>query len=217
MKSNQSEWATFFNQHAPAYEDNCFTKNTLAEVDFIVEVLGLSSGMSVIDVGCGTGRHAIQLARRGLKVTGIDISHGMLEVARHHAEQAGVMVDWIEADARNFSLPKTFDAGICLCEGSLGLLGAADDPIEQPLAILRTIAESLKAGAPVLLTVLNGYRPDTTGLRERGFVPTELRLLFQTTGLVVEHIGGGTAGNWGKRLIDLDEIELMVMARKPNS
>jgi hypothetical protein len=52
-------------------------------------------------------------------------------------------------------------------------------------------------------------------MRERGFVPTELRLLFGIAGLDVEQIWGGTAGNWGKRSIELDEIEIMVLARKP--
>ena len=51
-------------------------------------------------------------------------------------------------------------------------------------------------------------------VRERGYVPTELVMLFRLAGLEVEHIGGGTAGNWGWRPIDLDEMEVMVIARK---
>jgi len=51
-------------------------------------------------------------------------------------------------------------------------------------------------------------------LRARGFVPTELVLMFRTAGLKVLNIWGGTAGNWGKRPIDLDEIEIMVIAQK---
>ena len=51
-------------------------------------------------------------------------------------------------------------------------------------------------------------------VRERGFVPTELRLLFRLAGLAVLGIWGGTAGNWGRRPLDLDEMEIMVVARK---
>ena len=51
-------------------------------------------------------------------------------------------------------------------------------------------------------------------VRERGFVPTELCLLFQLAGMSVLNIWGGTAGNWGRRIIDLDEIEIMVVAHK---
>jgi hypothetical protein len=52
-------------------------------------------------------------------------------------------------------------------------------------------------------------------LRERGFVPTELTLLFDLAGLDVLDMWGGTAGNWAERTIALDEIEIMVLARRP--
>jgi len=51
-------------------------------------------------------------------------------------------------------------------------------------------------------------------MRERAFVPTELTLLCRLAGLDVQNIWGGTAGNWGRRNIDLDEIELMLVAQK---
>ncbi len=241
----KTEWADFFDGYAPEYEENSFTKNTLAEVDFLVEELGLVPGHAVLDVGCGTGRHAIELARRKYRVTGVDVSAGMIEEARRHAAAAGVTVAWIEADARNISCREPFDAAICLCEGAFGLLGSADDPIGQPRAILHTIAGAMKPGAKCVFTVLNGYalarrrtqadveqrmfdplafteRSECHGpgsgragrLRERAFVPTEIVLLFALAGLEVRNIWGGTAGNWGRRVIDLDEIEIMVVARK---
>ena len=51
-------------------------------------------------------------------------------------------------------------------------------------------------------------------LRERAFVPTELRLLCGLAGLSVLNLWGGTAGNWGRRSLDLDEIEIMIVACK---
>jgi len=51
-------------------------------------------------------------------------------------------------------------------------------------------------------------------VRERGFVPTELILLFRLAGLSVLNMWGGTAGNWGRRSLDLDEIEIMIVAHK---
>ncbi len=74
----KSTWETFFDAHAPVYEDNAFTKNTLPEVDFLIEELALPQGGSILDVGCGTGRHSIELARRGYSVTGLDLSREML-------------------------------------------------------------------------------------------------------------------------------------------
>jgi len=240
-----SEWAQFFDRHAPQYDDNCFTKNTLAEVDFLLAELQVPAGAAVLDIGCGTGRHAVELAKRGLRVTGVDLSEGMLAQARRRAREAGVDVTWHCADATTFRTTQAFDAAICLCEGAFGLLGTAQRPVSQPLAILRTAAAALKPGARCLFTVLNGcaiVRKHTnadvasgvfdvlgmheesdvavTGmppgtLRERGFVPTELTLLFALAGLRVTAIYGGTAGAWGARAIDLDEIEIMVLAAKP--
>jgi SAM-dependent methyltransferase len=241
----KTTWEEFFDAHAPVYEENVFTKNTLREVDFLLEELDLPPGGSVLDVGCGTGRHAVELARRGYAVTGLDLSSGMLAQAADAAKAAGVQVEWVHADATQFSFPGKFDAAVGLCEGAFGLLGQGDDPIEQPLAILRNIARSLKPGGKTVFTVLNAalmirkHRnedvaerrfdpltmvessefPPREGLppvatRERGFVATELVLLFRVAGLSVLNIWGGTAGNWGRRPIDLDEIEIMVVARK---
>lgn len=243
--SSSSNWKTFFASHAAVYDDNCFTKNTLREVDFLLEELQVPPGARILDVGCGTGRHSVELAKRGYRMTGLDLSPAMLDQAKKKAAAAGVHVDWVQADATEFSFHEPFDAAICLCEGSFGLLEAADNAIEHPLAILSNISRSLRDDARCLLTVLNALRmirqhnnqdveqdlfdpltlaeasectvagaPKGLRLRERGFVPTELTLLFGLAGLTVLNIWGGTAGNWGRRKIDLDEMEIMVVARK---
>lgn len=243
----KSTWESFFDAHAPLYEENVFTKNTLAEVEFLLEVLELPAESSVLDVGCGTGRHSIELAKRGYAVTGLDLSSAMLAQAAAAAGAAGVQVEWLQRDATDFVLDRSYDAAICLCEGSFGLLGKSDDPIEQPLAILHNIAACLKPGGTALMTVLNaakmlrGYQnedvsagrfdpfalvetnalPPREGMppvevRERAFVGTELILLCRLAGLEVIHMWGGTAGSWGRRPLDLDEYEIMLVARKPS-
>jgi SAM-dependent methyltransferase len=243
MSSNS--WETFFAAHASAYDDNVFTKNTRHEVDFLLQALQVPAGARILDVGCGTGRHSVELARRGYHPTGLDLSPAMLARARAKAGVAGVHVNWVCSDAADFSFQTPFDAAICLCEGAFGLLKGGDDAIRQPLAILSHISGSLKPGATVLFTVLNGlwmirrhkqedveqdhFNPLTLAqtsdvipaeghppvrATERAFVPTELVLLFRLAGLTVLNIWGGTAGNWGHRKIDLDEIEIMVVARK---
>lgn len=158
MNTQRTDWQKFHDLEAPEYDQLCFTQNTAAEVEFIIDTMNLSPGASILDVGCGTGRHAIELARKGFSVTGIDLSAGMLEQARKKAEAAEVAVELIHADATSFSLEKQFDAAICICEGSFGLLGAGDDPNEHPLAILRNISRALKPGAKALFTVLNAFK-----------------------------------------------------------
>jgi len=244
---NRNEWEKFFDGHAPVYNDNPFTSNTVTEVDFLIEELQLPEGSSILDVGCGTGRHSIELAKRAFTMTGVDISSGMLATARKDAQEAGVEVEWIHADATQFASDKLFDAAICLCEGAFGLLGKDGDPIEHSLSVLRNINLALKPETTAIFTALNGFAQirrhsqedvelgrfnpltmaeisdqeyDTAegskkvSLRERGFIPTELVMLFDQTGFEVEHIGGGTAGKWGRRMIDLDEIEIMIIGKK---
>ncbi len=243
----ESVWEKFFDEQAPKYMNEPFTKNTTKEVDFLLEELKLKLQSSILDVGCGTGRHSVELAKRGSKVTGFDISSGMLAEAQKAAQKAGVTVTWIRADATKFKSNTEFDGAICLCEGSFGLLDIEENPIEHDLSILANINRALKVGARLILTAPNGFQkirkynqedvkqgkfdPLTTvetcsldwethlgkqhvTVRERGYIPTELTLLLNQAGFEVENIWGGTAGNWGRRPIDLDEIEVMVVPRK---
>lgn len=104
--TKMSTWEEFFDAHAPVYEDNIFTKNTIREVDFLIEELSLPPAGSILDVGCGTGRHSIELARRGYSFPGLDLSSEMLARAAAAAEAAGVKVELIRSDAAKFSLPE---------------------------------------------------------------------------------------------------------------
>lgn len=153
----KNNWEEFFDSHAPHYMNNGFTKNTVAEVDFLIKELKLSEGSRILDVGCGTGRHSIELARRGYKVTGVDLSSGMLAEASKTAAEANVTVDWVHGDAAKFTSAETFDAVICLCEGAFGLVGRNDDPVEHDTAVLKHISDVLKPTGCFILTTLNAY------------------------------------------------------------
>jgi len=217
----QNEWKKFFDGYASNYMKEPFTKNTVKEIDFVIEELKLKVGNSVLDIGCGIGRHSIELAKRGYDVTGVDISSGMLIEAAKAAQEAGVKITWVQADASKFRLRRKFDAAICLCEGAFGLLGKTDHFIGHDLAILQNIGFALKRGSGLILTVPNGFNkvrkytqkdveegrfdpltltetfpvewdtpsgPESIVVRERGYVPTELTLLFNHAGFKVEHV-----------------------------
>jgi len=240
-------WREFFDSYAPQYMNEVFTADSVREAAFLVDVLGLAPGSAVLDIGCGTGRHAVELARAGVVVTGLDISAGMLREARRAADEAGVELELVEADATSFDLGRVFDAAVCLCVGSLGLLGG-DDPFQHDAVVLRRAFAALRPGAPFVLTLLNGLRmirdatqeqvergafdpatltesfemewqaedgPRSLPIRQRGYVPSEFVLLCRAAGFVVEHVWGGTAGDWGRRPVELDEMEIMAVLRRP--
>ena len=70
-----------------AYLRYSFTKGTRQEIDFLVGELGLEPGMRVLDVGCGPGRHAYELATRGIETHGIDVSRTFVDLAADGAPE----------------------------------------------------------------------------------------------------------------------------------
>src|ERR1700730_14457775 len=85
--------------------------NTIADVDAVIAGASLSPGDRVLDLCCGQGRHSLELARRGFRsVTGIDLSHYLIDLARQRAQAAGAEVNFLEGDARHCDLhDRTFD------------------------------------------------------------------------------------------------------------
>src|SRR3954463_4969123 len=96
---------------------------TEQEVDFLVDALALKPGHRVLDVGCGPGRHALALARRGFDVIGVDLSPEFVALARAAAAAEGLTARFEEHDVRALAYDADFDAAICLCQGGFGLLG----------------------------------------------------------------------------------------------
>jgi len=243
MTSNQ--WETFYDRHAPFYDRGAFTTHTVAEVDFLLDVLGLEPAAIVLDIGCGTGRHAIELARRGFRVTGVDLSAQMLLQAMAKARAESVTVEWVHADATTYAAREPVDAVLCLCGSAFTMADLAADPLAHDRAILANIHASLRPGGAFVLTTPNGYRRirevadnDVTAghfdpatmvqvrdddfaiggaegrmrYKERLYILPELIGLLESSGFVVDHAWGGTAGRWGRRSLELDEIEVMVVA-----
>jgi SAM-dependent methyltransferase len=222
-----------------AYLRYSFTKGTEQEVSFLLELLSLPAGARLLDVGCGPGRHALALARAGLRVVGVDVSRRFLELAAEAARASGVKVSFFEVDARRMPFDDEFDAVISLCQGGFGLMGR-DDAL-----VLKRIAEAARPGGVVVLTAFSALyearhpRPEASLDVDEGLVherttivdgsgtshevdlwtgvytPRELRLLALGCGLVPEHVWSVGPGDYARRAPDLDHPELLLIARKP--
>ncbi len=151
-----NQWyETLYKNSQNVYETQPFVKGTIGEVNFIDEELGHRTGCTVLDIGCGTGRHAIELAKRGYRVTGLDLSEDQLARARCNAEAAGVEVKFIRADARSFHFNHRFDAVTMICEGAFSLM----ETDEMNFQILKNAAASMKPSGTFIFTTLNGLYP----------------------------------------------------------
>ncbi|MEZ4860638.1 MAG: class I SAM-dependent methyltransferase [Caldilineaceae bacterium] len=153
-----NSWQRYFDNRAHDYMTEWYTKNWQQEVDLLVAELRLAPGSRVLDVGCGTGRHTVELARRGYQMTGLDFSIGMLTEAQKAAQAAGVEVEWIHGDATQFTTEQPFDGAICMLEAAIGLIPVDGDAYAQDLAVLRNLSAALRVGAKCILEVPNGAR-----------------------------------------------------------
>lgn len=120
------------------------------EADRAVRLLGLTPGQRVLDVACGYGRHAIHLAKQGLRVVGLDLSAYMLGLAFERTTSEATTARFIRGDMRVLPFSAVFDAAVCL-GGSFGQFATED----EDLALLRETASALKPGGKFLLDVAN--------------------------------------------------------------
>ncbi len=156
-----------FEEYGQRYDSEDFTLGTLGEVDFIEDEIrlckeasrqektGASSPYRILDIGCGTGRHAIELSKRGHVVTGIDLSASMLEHARQKAKSQGLDLDFRQHDARQLPFQEEFDMVIMLCEGGFPLM----ETDEENYQILQNAARAMRSPATFIFTTLNGLFP----------------------------------------------------------
>lgn len=130
-----------FESYAERYDQETFTQGTKGECDFIEEELGYDKSLKIIDIGCGTGRHAIELARRGYSVTGVDLSEAQLNRARKKAAKENLQVEFVRHDARHLPFESQYDVAIMLCDGAFPLM----ETDQKNFDILRSVTKALKA------------------------------------------------------------------------
>ena len=218
-----------------AYDRYAHTKGTVQEVDHVVEVLGLQSGDHVLDVGCGTGRHAHELARRGIGVHGIDISQRFVEIAQSNAPDGATFE---RGDARMLGFHEEFDAVICLCQGAFGMMTADG----EDAAVVAGMAAALRPDGRLALSAFNAYfavkyhedadfdaatgvsherteirsesgEPKSVDLWTGCYTPRELRMLLTAHGLAIDSISSVEPGSYGRDPATVESPEYLVIAR----
>ena len=148
-------YEALFENYGKNYDNECFTKGTIGECDFIEKEIDYKKSLKIIDIGCGTGRHSIELTKRGYNVIGIDLSDSQLEHAKDKAKAQNLEIDFQKHDARKLPFKDDFDLAIMLCEGAFSLM----ETDEMNYEILKNASESLKKSGKLIFTTLNGLFP----------------------------------------------------------
>ena len=144
-----------FSNYAKTYDTECFTTGTLGEVDFLEKELNYDKSKSILDIGCGTGRHAIELTKRGYSVTGVDLSENQLDRAAQKAKEAGVKINFLRLNACSMPFNNEFDFAIMLCEGGFSL----QETDALNFQILEGAARALRSPGKYIFSALNALFP----------------------------------------------------------
>ena len=144
-----------FENYAMKYDSELFVQGTIGECDFIENEIGYNKESRILDIGCGTGRHSIELAKRGYTVVGIDLSESQLKRAKEKASEQNLQIDFQKHDARNLPFMHEFDLIIMICEGAFSLM----ETDEMNFQILRNAANALLPKGKLIFTTLNGLFP----------------------------------------------------------
>lgn len=124
-------------------------QQTEREVEYLLNAFDFPSGSRLLDIGCGYGRHAMELAARGYRTVGLDLSLPLLIRATDAARRVGVSVDFVHGDMRDMTFENEFDGAYCF----FSTFGYFDDETNRRVA--SGICRSLKPGGRFVLDLLN--------------------------------------------------------------
>jgi len=151
-----------FENYGMKYDNESFTQGTIGECDFIEKEINYNKNIKILDIGCGTGRHSIELAKRGYAVVGIDLSESLLKRAKEKASEQNLQIIFQKHDARNLTFLHEFGLVIMLCEGAFPLM----ETDEMNFQILQNAANALTPNGKMIFTTLNGLFPLFHSIKE---------------------------------------------------
>jgi len=190
VSSQADWWQEFFS--GPVLEFVLHSRDeeqTQADADFLQHALGLPPGARILDVPCGGGRLALEMARRGYRVTGVDFSPGLLEAARAGAAAQGLQCAWERRDMRDLPWPGQFDGAYCFWSS----FGYFDEPGNADF--LQAVAQVLKPGAPFVMdTPLMETRLPEMATQERVWWPVGDLLALEERRF--DHVSGRVESDW---------------------
>ncbi len=125
---------------------------SVPQVEFLIDVLGLNPDHRILELCCGYGRHAINLARRGYNVTGFDLCERALKLARQKTQEENLNIHLVRGDIRALPFRREFDRIY-----SLFAFGYFENDYEI-LKVLGGASSSLKPGGRLLIDAINGPR-----------------------------------------------------------
>jgi SAM-dependent methyltransferase len=148
-KRQKAWWEELFGDDFTRTMDHYEPKVIRRECDFIEDRLGLEKGAVMLDLACGPGSHAVELASRGYSVVGYDLSLAMLARAADEAQERSQKLNFLHGDMREMAFEETFDGVYCWSMS----FGYFDD--EKNLNVLSRIRRALRKGGMLLLDVTN--------------------------------------------------------------
>jgi SAM-dependent methyltransferase len=186
------------------------------EVDRAMAMLGASGGERVLDLACGTGRHSLELARRGFSVVGVDISPDLLAIAEADAGEESLDASFLAADLRKLEFEDEFDIVLNLNDGAIGYF----ETEEENQRTFEVIAAALRSGGGNLLQLPNvlyaeAHLPQKTWIAGEGMVelidhrwePRTRYLEGSTTPIIVgETFEGAKPIPFRQRLYSVEEL-----------
>lgn len=154
IKVDQDWWKRHFTlDYYKTYVDFTSSQKTKDETSFLRKVLGLEKQKrKILDLGCGVGRHSIELANLGHSVTGIDYSSEYISIAKNTARKQDLEISFLKADMRRFSSEQKFDVVVSIFS-SFGYFSDSDNE-----KVIENVAKLLKRGGTFILDLHNPAR-----------------------------------------------------------